>query len=842
MSKKKSYLGFLQRFNPTSFIFLSFFSILFLINISAAEPSFAHNGKILDPNFIKEKFESGQTKVNVIINMTNSNSVSPEASFKSPHSLKKMRSQIQASQSRIMARIHDKDLKLRHLFENQPSFSAEVTVDGLAQLLDEPSVDFIEPVYILHPMLRQGISMINGSTVRSTYNGQGTAVAICDTGIDYTHQKLGGGGFPNSKVIGGYDFGDSDADPFPRGQAHGTACAGIAAGNLDDTGDYIGGVAYGAKIYALKISDEDSGSASSDSMIAAWDWCITHKDDDPCNPIVVISTSFGGGRNLTTCDSYVPAMTTAANNAAAAGIAVAVSSGNEGYCNALAWPACISSVISVGAAYDASFGQYPSAGYVGCISEYSCVGFTSNCPCKEKCFIDQTTAIDKVTTYSNSANFLTVFAPSNNAYTLDISGSAGYNSSGDYVTGFGGTSAACPYVAGAIACIQSASKDILGRYLTAAEIKNKLISTGNNIIDTKAGITKPRINLGQAIDTIKPLIPVAKNISISAQPAIAASITLDVTDDGLPNPPAALTYIITSLPSYGTLTEPSVGPITSNNLPYPLISYGKKVNYTPNQCAGQDIFHYKANDGGIAPDGGESNTATVTINVESLIYETDFSSGLPQDWSIIDGLNDGHTWSSINPAERENSNWTGNFMIIDSDWPGHVNMDEQLITSSFDCSRYKNIKLKFKHYFRYYSFGPVEIGDVDVKAGTGTWQNVAQYTGKDFSGQVELNISQIADGEPNVQIRWHYYNANFDWYWGIDDVKLTAAVDPISGDFNADCAVKLNDFSLIARTWLSTPGSSNWNQTFDISEPNDNLINELDLQIFISNWLETNYP
>ena len=56
--------------------------------------------------------------------------------------------------------------------------------------------------------------------------------------------------------------------------------AGIAAGDNTSTGDYIGGVAPSAKIIALKVSDA-AGSLYSDKILAAWDWCITHKDDDP---------------------------------------------------------------------------------------------------------------------------------------------------------------------------------------------------------------------------------------------------------------------------------------------------------------------------------------------------------------------------------------------------------------------------------------------------------------------------------------------------------------------------------------------------------------------------------
>ena len=109
---------------------------------------------------------------------------------------------------------------------------------------------------------------MNALATRPQYNGSGMAIAICDTGIDYTHARLGGGGFPNSKVIGGFDFGDNDADPM-AGDPHGTACAGIAAGDVGSVGDYIGGVAEGARLYALKMSSGDTGSATTAAIVAS---------------------------------------------------------------------------------------------------------------------------------------------------------------------------------------------------------------------------------------------------------------------------------------------------------------------------------------------------------------------------------------------------------------------------------------------------------------------------------------------------------------------------------------------------------------------------------------------
>ncbi len=200
----------------------------------------------------------------------------------------------------------------------------------------------------------------------------------------------------------------------------------------------------------------------------------------PAIQIMVISTSFGGGKysSRVAADNAYPAMTSAANMAVAAGITILASSGNEAYTDGLSWPSAMSNVISVGAVYDAAIG---TAAFAICM--------------------DTQTAADKVTCYSNTASILDILAPSHNAYTSDISGNAGYTT-GDYSPDFGGTSAACPYAAGAVACLQSAAKAKTGSYFTPSEIRAKLASTGVPITDTKVAITKPRVNLGSAVNSI----------------------------------------------------------------------------------------------------------------------------------------------------------------------------------------------------------------------------------------------------------------------------------------------------------------------------------------------------
>jgi subtilisin family serine protease len=476
------------------------------------------NTKIHESSELLEPFEQGAEKVDVIVTVLPSNAAKKLAEKSALNSetaeewraaggpvfydledrdiQQQLRQTVKETLDDFTSQLDAAQITVKRKFEYLFGFSAEVTLQGLTQLSNDPNVVSIEQNRILYPHLAQGIPLMNATSARGSYNGSGLAIAICDTGIDTSHPRLGGGGFPNAKVIGGYDTGDSDADPRPSlesGNAHGTACAGIAAGDLGTTGDYIGGVAPAAKLYALKISTGTSGSASTDAMIAAWEWSITHKNDDPAHPIMIISTSFGGGRYYSTCDSASTGMTTAAANAVAAGITIFVSSGNDGYCDSMGWPACISYVNSVGAVYDSNFDDYTP-----CVNADSCAPKIATGGCSTGYYSIDATAADKVTSYSNSASFLTLFAPANAASTTDITGTWGY-STGSYTTSFGGTSAACPYAAGAAAVLQHAAKSKTGSYLSPSQVKAYLTNYGNIVTDSKIAVSKPRVNVGNAI-------------------------------------------------------------------------------------------------------------------------------------------------------------------------------------------------------------------------------------------------------------------------------------------------------------------------------------------------------
>ncbi|KKK81575.1 hypothetical protein LCGC14_2812060, partial [marine sediment metagenome] len=104
------------------------------------------------------------------------------------------------------------------------------------------------------------------------------------------------------------------------------------------------------------------------------------------------------------------------------------------------------------------------------------------------------------------------------------------------------------------------------------------------------------------------------------------TIALQALDEGLPNPPLSLDYVITSLVNQGVLAEPDGTEIT--DVPYTLASSGNEVVYTPKLgCGVSAIFRYVADDGGVAPSGGASNEATVTVEVLPYVANMDSDPG-----------------------------------------------------------------------------------------------------------------------------------------------------------------------------------------------------------------------
>lgn len=340
------------------------------------------------------------------------------------------------------------DLERLKRYEQLPMMAVRVrSADALQRLAARGEVLEIYENVLLYPILSQSLPLIGQpAAALAGQQGNGTAIAILDTGVDYTKSEFGGCTAPGTpstcKVAYALDTAPDDAALDSIG--HGSMVAAIASS-----------VAPQAKIIALDVFD--GSSASSIDVVEAINWVITNR---ATYNIVSINMSLGGSTKYTaTCPSVGGSnpFQVAIQQARAAGIMSFIASGNSAFSDGLAMPACTPEAVSVGAVYDANVG---GLAWSGCT--------------------DSTTAADQVACFSNSASFLNLLAP---GALITTSWSSG-----------GGTSFAAPHVAGAYAVLRGARPT---ESATASLVR--FTTYGKSVTDSRNGLVKPRIDLANAL-------------------------------------------------------------------------------------------------------------------------------------------------------------------------------------------------------------------------------------------------------------------------------------------------------------------------------------------------------
>lgn len=100
-----------------------------------------------------------------------------------------------------------------------------------------------------------GVSLIAANKMWPCTRGEGSIVAIVDTGIDYEHPDL------KNNVLGGISFVPGEPDYLDL-NGHGTHVAGIIAAN-----GALLGVAPEAKMLAVKVLSKDGFGSYSDIVL-----------------------------------------------------------------------------------------------------------------------------------------------------------------------------------------------------------------------------------------------------------------------------------------------------------------------------------------------------------------------------------------------------------------------------------------------------------------------------------------------------------------------------------------------------------------------------------------------
>jgi subtilisin family serine protease len=206
--------------------------------------------------------------------------------------------------------------------------------------------------------LAQAADYIQATEVRNQgFDGTGVRIAVLDSGVDFTHEYLGGPGTVEAyntcyaqrdvaptglcaeyfgpdapKVKGGYDFvgetwptTETEApDPNPIDfEGHGTHVSDIAAGRSAD-GTHKG-IAPGADLYAVKVCSSVSTACSGVAILQGIDWALDpNGDGDISDAVDIVNLSLGSAYGQEQDDSSV-----ALDNLVRAGVVAVTSAGNN---------------------------------------------------------------------------------------------------------------------------------------------------------------------------------------------------------------------------------------------------------------------------------------------------------------------------------------------------------------------------------------------------------------------------------------------------------------------------------------------------------------------------------
>jgi subtilisin family serine protease len=354
------------------------------------------------------------------------------------------------------------------LSESLPLVVADVTPEQLAALEANPRFEDVQEDRLTFASLADSAPLIGAPEVWAQGGrGAGQSVAILDTGVDAVHPFLAGrvtaeACFSTTSAATGAksvcpngareQTGAGAARPCDaEGCEHGTHVAGIAAGR----GARFSGVAPDAGIFAVQVFSKfvdrpggptpcrDSGQRSpcvasfTSDQIRALDHV---RQLAAVQKVASVNMSLGGGRSPGACDAEF--IKPAIDALLAAGVATVIASGNNGFADAVSFPSCVSTAVTVGS----------------------------------------TTKQDGVSSFSNRGPMLDVYAPGS-SINSSVPG-AGFGA-------FSGTSMAAPHVAGAFAALKSARPGA-----SVAEITAALTGTGVTVD------RRPRIALAAALGSL----------------------------------------------------------------------------------------------------------------------------------------------------------------------------------------------------------------------------------------------------------------------------------------------------------------------------------------------------
>ena len=146
--------------------------------------------------------------------------------------------------------------------------------------------------------------------------------------------------------------------------------------------------------------------------------------------------------------------------------------------------------------------------------------------------------------------------------------------------------------------------------------------------------------------------------------------------------------------------------------------------------------------------------------------------------------------------------------------------------------------------YKCYSTGPVEGGtDVGGLVGRSSANQIRNSFWDVNSSGMETSDGGTGKTTEKMHMGSTYTSAGWDFatpFWNICEgtncPKLAWQI-PSLGDFDCPDGVDFIDFAIFSKACFTEEGQPAWDPNCDISNPNDDVINESDLAVFCENWL-----
>jgi subtilisin family serine protease len=484
----------------------------------------------------------------------------PEGELAGAQAVQSQQQAISIAQNQVWQQIAGDNSELVSSFKYIPAMALSVDAAALDKLTSLPQVTYIQEDKLSAPSLASSVPVIGADNAWAAgFTGAGQTVAILDTGVDKTHSFFQGGKVVSEACYSTTyaPYGSTTVCPsgaeFQIGTgagidctakvsgsavgdcAHGTHVAGIAAGN---NGSANSGVAKDAQIIAIQVFSYFVGTICDPYRVDTSATCALTYDSDQIEglervydlrnsfDIAAVNMSLGGSTLYSSaCDGSEAARKAAIDSLRSVGIATIIATGNSYSTTGITAPSCISSAISVGS----------------------------------------TTDFDTVSSFSNAASIMDLFAPGSSITS---------STPGESLGTWSGTSMATPHVVGAWAVFRSAAPTA-----TINQILTTFKNTGTLITDTRSGGTVtniPRINVDKAVDSYT----TPSVVNDGAPTPLNTSVTIDALSNDNDVFKADLTITHVGTPSHGTVS-----------------TINKKFFYTPTSgYSGADSFTYTISD------------------------------------------------------------------------------------------------------------------------------------------------------------------------------------------------------------------------------------------------------